>query len=282
MKIVFNPGAIQKICLQFRKKNKTIGVVPTMGFLHEGHLTLLKKCRSHCDVLILTLFINPAQFGPKEDLSRYPSDIPGDLAKARACGVDFVFMPKAGDMYPAGFETYVEVGEMTQTLCGASRPGHFKGVTTIVAKLFHLTLPDVAYFGLKDFQQFAVLKKMVKDLNFPVKMVGVPTVREKDGLAKSSRNSYLNPAERTAALCLSKAIQQLKNEIKKGATDLKKLETVLQKKILEEPLARIDYATFVDSETLKPLHTYTYKKGHTLFALAIFIGKTRLIDNVVV
>lgn len=280
MKIVKQPRLIQQICLQFRKKNKTIGVVPTMGFLHEGHLTLLKKCRAKCDILILTLFINPTQFGPKEDLSRYPTDIPGDLSKARVCGVDYVFMPKARDMYPADYQTFVEVGEMTQTLCGASRPGHFKGVTTIVAKLFHLTQPDMACFGLKDFQQFAVLKKMVKDLNMPIKMVGVPTVRESDGLAKSSRNSYLNSGERVAALCLSKAIQQLKDEIKKGETDLKKLEETLKINILKEPLAQMDYVTFVDSETLKPLQTY--KKGKTLFALAVFIGKTRLIDNVVV
>jgi pantoate--beta-alanine ligase len=196
------------------------------------------------------------------------------------CQVDYVFMPKTEDMYPAGFQTYAEVMDMTKSLCGASRPGHFKGVTTIVAKLFNLTQPDCAYFGLKDYQQFAVLKQMVRDLNIPVKMVGVPTVREKDGLAKSSRNAYLTEVERSEALCLSQAINLIKELARNGSKDLTKWKSLVDKFIKKHKSARIDYTSFVDSQTLRPLDVYQKKK--TLFALAVFIGKTRLIDNVIV
>jgi len=280
VKVISSPQQMQKICLGLRAKNKKIAVVPTMGFLHEGHLTLLKKARRKADTLILTLFVNPTQFGPKEDLNRYPQDKKGDLAKARLCGVDYVFMPKPASMYPEGYETYVDVVLATKNLCGASRPGHFKGVTTIVAKLFQITQPSVAFFGLKDFQQFAVIKKMVQDLNMPVQMIGVPTVREKDGLALSSRNVYLNPEERRAALCLSQGIAWLKNEVKKTPKSLKMIRQKLVAEIKQQPLAKIDYLEFVDAVTLQPLATY--KKKQTLLAMAVFIGKTRLIDNVVV
>ncbi|MBI2340346.1 MAG: pantoate--beta-alanine ligase, partial [Deltaproteobacteria bacterium] len=177
MQIVTSPNQIQKICLSLKRRGKTIAVVPTMGCLHEGHVTLLKEARRRADVLVLTIFVNPTQFGPKEDFKRYPRDPHGDLKKARQAGVDYVFMPRMNSIYPEGYETYVEVTKAARELCGRSRPGHFKGVTTIVAKLFNLIQPDIAFFGKKDFQQFAVLKRMVKDLNMPIKMVGVETVR---------------------------------------------------------------------------------------------------------
>lgn len=280
MRVISSPKTIQSLVLKAKRSKKTVAVVPTMGYLHEGHLTLLRKARKKADLLILTLFVNPTQFGPNEDLSRYPRDEKGDLAKAKSCKVDFVFMPKPKDMYPEGHQTSVDVTEASRNLCGASRPGHFKGVTTVVAKLFNITQPDFAFFGLKDFQQFAVLSRMVKDLNMPVRMIGVPTVREKDGLALSSRNVYLSPEERSQALSLSRGLASVAEAVKKGKTNIDELLSSLKSSIQSQPLARIDYAECMDAETLQPLPAY--RKNKTLFALAVFFGKTRLIDNRVV
>ncbi len=279
MKVVTSPGALQKIIQAHRRRGHTIGVVPTMGFLHDGHLSLLKKARASCDVVVLTLFVNPTQFGPKEDLSRYPRDKKGDLAKARSVKTDYVFCPTVAQMYPKDEQTRVVVSGTTQTLCGASRPGHFEGVTTVVAKLFNITLPDKAFFGLKDYQQFATIRQMVRDLNFPIDVVGVPTVRETDGLAMSSRNAYLNGSEREAALCLSRGLKKVKVGVKEGK-NVGALLKILEKEIKLQSLARIDYVSCVNATTLLP--TRTYLRGNTLFALAVFIGKTRLIDNLVV
>ncbi|MBI4412666.1 MAG: pantoate--beta-alanine ligase [Deltaproteobacteria bacterium] len=280
MKVIISPNQIQKSCTSLKRRGKTIAVVPTMGYLHEGHVTLLKKARRSADILVLTIFVNPTQFGPKEDFKRYPRDPRGDLAKARRAGVDYVFMPRMEAMYPEGFETYVEVTRATQELCGRSRPDHFRGVTTIVAKLFNLIQPDIAFFGKKDFQQFAVLKRMVKDLNMPIQMVGVDTVREKDGLAMSSRNVYLSPVERKAALCLFRGLKKTREAVRKGEKNLGRLLSLLKNEIRREKSARIDYVTCVSAESIQPINKY--QKGETLFAVAVFIGKTRLIDNVVV
>lgn len=251
-----------------------------MGYLHEGHLTLVRKAKRLADVVIMTIFVNPTQFGPKEDFKKYPRDTKGDLAKARSAGADFVFLPKAGSIYSSDYETYVEVTRATRELCGKSRPVHFRGVTMIVCKLFNLIQPDFAIFGLKDFQQCAVIKRMVKDLNLPVQVIGIPTVREKDGLAMSSRNVYLNPLERKAALVLSRSLSQIASEVKKGKRNLASLKRQLITLIRHEPLARIDYVEVMDAETIQPLKKYRPRK--TLLAVAVFFEKTRLIDNVLV
>lgn len=280
MRTISSPHIIQQTCLKLKRRGKTIAVVPTMGYLHEGHITLLRKARKKADIVILTLFVNPKQFGPQEDLSRYPRDIKGDLKKAKEAGVDYVFLPKVSALYPEGYQTYVEVTEVSQELCGESRPGHFKGVVTVVAKLFNLTQPDYAFFGLKDFQQFVAVGRMVTDLNFPIKIIGVPTVREKDGLALSSRNVYLSATERQAALVIPRSFQKIKDEVKKGNVDIFYLLDLLKKEMSQESLARIDYISCMNAETIQPLKEY--RRGKTLFAVAVFIGKTRLIDNLVV
>ncbi len=251
-----------------------------MGYLHEGHLTLLRRARKAADIVILTLFVNPTQFGPKEDLDKYPRDMKGDLAKARSVGTDYVFAPQPFDMYPDGYETYVDVLHATQHLCGAARLGHFRGVTTVVAKLFNITQPDVAFFGMKDFQQYTVIKRMVTDLNMPIKIVGVPTVREKDGLAMSSRNVYLSTEERQAALSLSQGLREVEQQIKKGNTKIDFLLNRLRKNILKEKITRIDYVQCMDADSIQPTQVYLRKR--TLFAMAVFVGKTRLIDNLVI
>lgn len=280
MKIISSPKAIQKICLQFKKKNKSIAVVPTMGFLHEGHIKLMHEARKKAAIVILTIFVNPTQFGPNEDLSRYPRDEKGDLAKAKKAGVDFVFMPKPADMYPEGYETYVEVLNASQKLCGEKRPGHFRGVATIVTKLFNITQPDMAFFGLKDFQQFAVIRRMVENLNFPIKLFGVPTVREKDGLAKSSRNVYLSDDERVRALSISRGLSKIKEAVKAGEKNIATLLKILESEIQNSNPTKIDYIEAMDAKTIGPASQYV--KGNTLFAVAVFYGKTRLIDNSVI
>ena len=280
MRIISSPNQIQKTCLALKRRGKTIAIVPTMGFLHEGHLALVRKAREVSDIVVMTIFVNPTQFGPKEAFSKYPRDTKGDLAKARRAGVDFVFLPNVRSIYPADYETYVEVTRATRGLCGKSRPVHFRGVTTIVCKLFNIVQPDFAIFGLKDFQQCAVIKRMVKDLNLPIQVIGVPTVREKDGLAMSSRNVYLNPSERKAALVLSLSLRQIASEVQKGTRNLAALKRQLVTLIRRELLTRIDYVEVMDSETMQPLKKYRPRK--TLFAVAVFIGKTRLIDNRVV
>lgn len=279
MRVINSPQKIGQYCLNLRRRGKTIAIVPTMGALHDGHLTLLHRARKKADMVILTIFVNPTQFGPKEDFKKYPRDQWGDLAKAKSVGVDIVFMPEVDQIYPAGYQTYVEVTEATAQLCGKSRPAHFKGVTTVVLKLFHLTQPNFAFFGLKDYQQYRVIKIMVEDLNLPIEVIGVPTIREVDGLAMNSRNQYLDPQQRKSALCLYRGLHKVKEEIKKGNISIQSLLQLLKKEI-ELEVDCVDYITCMDADTIQPLKTYKPKK--TLFALAVFVGKTRLIDNMVV
>ncbi len=280
MQVIRSPKIIQKTSLALKRRGQTIAFVPTMGFLHEGHITLLRRARQAGDVVVLSIFVNPTQFGPKEDFKKYPRDMKSDLKKAAAAGVDFVFAPTPSSLYADSFETYLEVTNATRELCGQFRPGHFRGVTTIVAKLFNLIQPDIAFFGKKDFQQYAVIRRMVNDLNFPVKIIGVDTVREPDGLAMSSRNVYLNDQQRLAALCLSRGLKKIKTAVRGGKKDLKKLIGILQQEIKREPSVKIQYVKAVDKDSIQPLAVY--RPGKTLFAVAVFIGKTRLIDNLVV
>lgn len=258
-----------------KRAGRSIGFVPTMGYLHEGHLTLCRTGRPQVDILAASIFVNPLQFGPTEDLSRYPRDEEGDLAKLASVGVDMVFMPTPQNMYPDGFATSVEVVGLTDGLCGASRPGHFKGVTTVVNKLFNLVGADKAWFGLKDYQQFQVIRKMVLDLCMPIEVVGVPTVREADGLAMSSRNAYLSPAGRKAAVVLSRALTRASHAYRAGERSPEALLTLAREVIDAEPMAQIDYVELVDAETL----LFPTPERPMQMALAVKVEKTRLIDN---
>jgi len=259
-----------------RRDGRRIAVVPTMGALHDGHLSLLRDARGRADIVIVTIFVNPTQFGPNEDLARYPRDEAGDLAKARTCGVDLAFCPDAAAMYPAGAQTFIEVRELQKPLCGASRPGHFAGVATVVAKLFHATLPHVAVFGQKDYQQLAIIRRMVRDLDFAIEIVGAPIVREPDGLALSSRNAYLSPEERRGALALSRGLAAAEAAVRAGERSAAALVAAARAPIEAEPLARIDYVELRDAAELVPLERLE-RSG--VLAMAVFYGKTRLIDN---
>src|SRR6056297_2123807 len=260
------------------KDGKSVGLVPTMGFLHEGHLSLIKRARKENDLLVVSLFVNPTQFGPGEDLESYPRDWEKDAALCREKGADILFAPDAGEMYFEDYGTYVEVsGELTKGLCGKSRPSHFKGVTSVVSKLFNIVDPDRAYFGQKDAQQVAVIKRMVRDLNFDIEIVVCPIVREKDGLAKSSRNIYLSEEERKAALVLNKSLRAAAERISSGERNGHEIKAMVEKMIKEEPLSAIDYVEVVDAESIKPIETL---KGSVLVALAVRFGKARLIDNI--
>lgn len=256
----------------------TVGLVPTMGFLHEGHLSLIQRAKEECQHVIVTIFVNPAQFGPNEDLSKYPRDLERDLNLIQPLGVDLVWNPSAEIMYPSGYQTWVEVEAITRPLEGAMRPGHFKGVTTVVAKLFNTTQPDRAYFGQKDAQQAAVIRKMTRDLNFPLEIVVCATVREADGLAMSSRNKYLNGDERKAATALFRALSAAKELYEAGERDAKKVRGKMKEVLLGEPLAQMQYVSCADYDTLEELDVV---KGKTLLSMAVFLGKTRLIDNFV-
>lgn len=278
MKIIENPYEMQKISEEKRKEGKIIGFVPTMGALHEGHLELIREARKKSDFLVVSIFVNPIQFGPKEDYKEYPRDEKGDIEKCEKEGVDIIFMPDVEDMYEKNFSTYVEVKNLTKTLCGKYRPGHFKGVTTVVTKLFNIVKPHLAFFGWKDAQQLIVIKKMVKDLNFDIEIIGIETVREKDGLAMSSRNVYLNEKERKEASYLYKALLYGKELIEKGERDARKVKEEIKKFINRNaPKGKIQYVEIVDIENLKPLRKI---KGEIMIALAVFFGKARLIDNI--
>ncbi|MEO0259691.1 MAG: pantoate--beta-alanine ligase [candidate division WOR-3 bacterium] len=278
MKIIENPYEMQKISEEKRKEGKIIGFVPTMGALHEGHLELIREARKKSDFLVVSIFVNPIQFGPKEDYKEYPRDEKGDIEKCEKEGVDIIFMPDVEDMYEKNFSTYVEVKNLTKTLCGKYRPGHFKGVTTVVTKLFNIVKPHLAFFGWKDAQQLLVIKKMVKDLNFDIEIIGIETVREKDGLAMSSRNFYLNEKERKEASYLYKALLYGKELIEKGERDARKVKEEIKKFINRNaPKGKIQYVEIVDIENLKPLRKI---KGEIMIALAVFFGKARLIDNI--
>lgn len=278
MKIIHSSIAMQKLALKIRK-TKTIGFVPTMGFLHAGHLSLVTAAKKACDVVVASIFVNPTQFGPKEDLSRYPRDEKGDLAKLRSAGCDFVFLPSADEIYPPDFQTYVTVEGVSQALCGKSRPGHFRGVATIVAKLFNIVQPNTAYFGLKDHQQVQVIKTMVRDLAMPVKIQALATVREADGLAMSSRNKYLSPDERLLALGISKGLKAAKALAGKGTPLAAKLVAAFTNSLVKHSSVRIDYIEVCDAHSLELLKVYLPRR--TLMAAAVYVGKTRLIDNMV-
>lgn len=255
-----------------------VGLVPTMGYLHEGHLSLVRQAREDCDYVVVSIFVNPTQFGPKEDLSKYPRDLDRDLSLLEPLGVDLVWIPTSEMMYPPGFQTWVEVETIAQPLEGSTRPGHFRGVTTVVAKLFNAVQPHNAYFGQKDAQQAAVIRQMARDLNFPVEIVVCPIVREPDGLAMSSRNVYLDPEQRKAATVLSRALQAAKEAYDKGKRDAETLRETMKEVLAAEPLAEVQYVSCADYDTLQELDSVT---GKALLSMAVFIGKTRLIDNVV-
>jgi pantoate--beta-alanine ligase len=261
-----------------RRDGRRICVVPTMGYLHEGHLSLLRAGRARADLLVMTLFVNPTQFGPNEDLARYPRDEAGDVDKARAAGVDLVFAPDAAAMYPDGYQTTVEVRELAAPLCGASRPGHFAGVASVVAKLFHLTWPHLAVFGQKDFQQLAIIRRMVRDLDFDVEIVGMPIVREPDGLALSSRNAYLTAEERGQARALSRGLAAAQALFRAGERRAAPLVAAARREIEAAPLGRIDYLELRDAASLRAIESV---EAPAVLALAVFFGKTRLIDNAV-
>ena len=259
---------------EWKKAGYSIGLVPTMGFLHEGHASLIKKCREENDKVVVSVFVNPTQFGPNEDMEDYPRDFDRDCALCESIGADLIFHPEPEEMYQDAC-AYVSINTLSDTLCGKTRPIHVKGVCTVVSKLFNIVTPDNAYFGQKDAQQLAIIRKMVKDLNFNIRIVGCPIIREEDGLAKSSRNTYLNPEERKAALCLSQAVRKGQEIIAKGCSGesvLKEMRAIVE----SEPLARIDYISVVDALTMQPVEQVD---RDVLVAMAVYIGKTRLIDN---
>jgi pantoate--beta-alanine ligase len=255
-----------------------VGLVPTMGFLHRGHISLVQCARLECASVVVSIFVNPTQFGPSEDLEKYPRDLPRDLALLEAAGADLVWTPTPEDMYPPGFQTWVMVDELTRLLEGNIRAGHFRGVTTIVAKLFNAVEPDKAYFGQKDAQQAAVIRRMARDLDFPIEIVVCPTVREADGLAMSSRNVYLNPEERQSATVLFRALSAAKSAHDSGEREAEKLRALVRETVATEPLARLQYVSCADYDTLEELETVD---GKALLSMAAFVGKTRLIDNFV-
>lgn len=279
MQIIRDISSLRKAIKAARHADKTIGLVPTMGFLQEGHLSLIRQARRENDLVILSIFVNPIQFGMGEDFEEYPRDLEGDASLAEQNGCHIIYAPTVTEMYPNGYATFVDVEHLTEGLCGASRPGHFRGVTTVVAKLFNIVTPDHAYFGQKDAQQVLVIQRMAKDLNMDVDVVIMPTVREADGLAMSSRNTYLTPKQRTAATILFRSLREAEAKIKNGQRDTNAIIQFINQTIANEPLANIDYIAIVDTEELKPIEIIN---GRTLIALAIRVGKTRLIDNIIV
>jgi pantoate--beta-alanine ligase len=280
MEIIEAIGDLRKAIRKARAAGQTIGLVPTMGYLHDGHLSLMRRARKENDLVVATVFVNPTQFGPNEDFEAYPRDEQRDIDLMQSENVDIAFMPESSDLYPDGYATYVNVqGPMTHTLCGASRPGHFKGVTTIVTKLFHLTAPHRAYFGQKDAQQVAVIRQMVRDLDFDLQVVSCPTVREPDGLAMSSRNSYLSESQRTDAVVISKALFEARDMIVAGETQACKVIEHIRSRIGAVNQADIDYLSVVDFNTLGDLEIL---EGSVLIAVAVKFGSTRLIDNLAI
>lgn len=279
MQVIDEPSAIQRGCESLRREGKTIGLVPTMGALHEGHLSLMRRACADNDIVVVSIFVNPIQFGRGEDFGSYPRALSGDLAQAERAGVDLVFAPPAEAIYPKGFQTYVDVTELTEGLCGASRPGHFRGVTTVVAKLFNLIMPHRAYFGQKDYQQSVAVRRLAADLNFDLDIIVLPTVREADGLAMSSRNVRLTPQQRRAASVLYGSLSRAEERVKIGERSTKIIVDAVRAMIEAEPLARIDYIVLCDPETLHPLDRID---GPALLALAVRFGETRLIDNCII
>jgi pantoate--beta-alanine ligase len=276
MNVVTTIKQVREQVKVWRQAGYSIGLVPTMGFLHEGHQSLMAAAKKDNQKVIVTIFVNPIQFGPSEDLDSYPRDLERDKIACEQMGVDLIFHPTASEMYMPNFSSYVDVNNLTDALCGKRRPGHFKGVCTVVTKLFNIIQPDRAYFGQKDAQQLAVIKRMVSDLNFDIDIIGCPIVREADGLAKSSRNSYLSENERKAAVCLYQAIECAKKMIKQGEKSVTVIKKAMDDVISNQPLAKIDYIEFVDLASLASINMLA---KDSLCALAVYIGKTRLIDN---
>lgn len=276
MKIVHTQEEVRQAVRQWRKEGLSVGLVPTMGYLHEGHQSLIKKSVEQNDRTVVSVFVNPMQFGVGEDLESYPRDLNKDAKLCEETGADLIFNPEPEEMYPEGFCTYVDMNGLTTNLCGKSRPIHFRGVMTVVSKLFNIATPDRAYFGMKDAQQYCVVKRMAKDLSMGLEIVGCPIIREEDGLAKSSRNTYLNEEERKAALILSKTLKLGKEILDAGERDPEVLLSKMKENIEKEPLARIDYVQAVDLDRVEDVSEI---KGEVLVAMAVFIGKTRLIDN---
>ncbi len=278
IKVVKKIPELKEIIKEWKKEGYSIGLVPTMGYLHEGHKSLIDKAVSENDKVIVSDFVNPIQFGPTEDLATYPRDLEKDSILCENAGADIIFNPEPEEMYNDNFSSFVDMNTLTKGLCGKTRPTHFRGVCTVLAKLFNITSPDKAYFGQKDAQQLAVVTHMVEDLNFNLEIVGCPIIREEDGLAKSSRNTYLSDEERKAALILSKSLKEGKALIENGEKDAKKVIDSIKSLINTEPLAKIDYIEIVSWPTLEPVETIDNK---ILCAMAVYIGKTRLIDNVI-
>lgn len=276
MVIVKTIDEVRKIVKDWKMHGLKVGFVPTMGYLHEGHRSLIEKSVIENDRTVVSIFVNPIQFAPNEDLESYPRDLDRDAALCKVTGADLIFNPEPSEMYPDDFYTSVDVDIITKGLCGKTRPIHFKGVCTVVSKLFNIVTPDKAYFGQKDAQQLAVIKRMVRDMNMDIKIVGCPIVREKDGLAKSSRNTYLSAEERKAALVLSRSLKKAKDMLENGERNAQKLTEAIKAEISSEPLAKLDYAEIVDSLDLQPVDTI---EKDVLVAIAVYIGKTRLIDN---
>lgn len=279
IQVVKTRKEVRDIVKLWRKEGLTVGLVPTMGFLHEGHQSLIEKSVSQNDRTVVSVFVNPIQFGPNEDLEAYPRDLEHDKALVEKAGGNLIFNPEPSEMYPDHFTSFIDTTETTELLCGAVRPVHFRGVCTVVGKLFNIVCPDRAYFGQKDAQQLATVKRFVRDLDFGLEIVPCPIIREDDGLAKSSRNTYLNPEERQAALILSKSLNLGKKAIEEGETDAQKVISIIRQNLETEPLARIDYVEVVDFENIQRVSTI---QGETLVAIAVYVGKTRLIDNFIV
>ncbi|MBU1727508.1 MAG: pantoate--beta-alanine ligase [Candidatus Omnitrophica bacterium] len=279
MKVISSINGMMKFSKSAKRQGRSIGFVPTMGALHKGHFSLIRKARIENDLVIVSIFVNPAQFGPKEDFSKYPRVFKLDLGVCKQAGVDVVFYPRVKEMYPSSYQTFVTVGELSDTLCGKSRPGHFTGVATVVTKLFNIVGPDTAYFGQKDAQQSVIIRRLSRDLNFPVRIRVVPTVREIDGLAMSSRNSYLNQRQRDEATVLNHSLELAKDLIRAGEKNPKEIIRCMKRLIGNIKSAKIDYIDIVGLEDLETVKKVS--KG-CLIALAVWIGKTRLIDNIII
>lgn len=279
MKVITGIKEMQETSTRIRMRGATIGLVPTMGYFHQGHISLMEGSTAENDFTVVSLFVNPTQFGENEDFDDYPRDFERDKGLAEKAGVDILFVPAAEDMYPDNYSTYVNVYGLTDEMCGASRPGHFRGVATVITKLFNITLPHRAYFGQKDAQQALVVRKMVEDLNFPVEIRVMPVVREEDGLAMSSRNTYLSKVEREAALVIPKSLAAGKSLLEQGERCAARVAEEVTAIIKSEPLANIDYVVVKDADTLKDIKEI---KGRVLVAVAVWIGKTRLIDNFII
>lgn len=279
MKVVHTIKEVREIVKEWKKEGLSVGFVPTMGYLHEGHKSLILKSVSQNDRTVVSDFVNPTQFGPTEDLARYPRDLKRDSELVESAGADLLFNPEPSEMYPPHFTTTVNTTEVTEHLCGARRPVHFGGVCQVLTKLFNIVTPDRAYFGQKDAQQLAVVRRFVRDLNFDIEIIGCPIVREDDGLAKSSRNTYLSPEERKAAVILYKSLKAGKALIEAGERSSKKVIDEITKVLNTEPLAKVDYVSVVDNENIQPIDTI---KGEVLVAIAVYIGTTREIDNFII